>query len=115
MPQSTEKNLPIGEPSGVWYHSCDAKVYNHLASWPSYQECIRGKTIPVIYRAGVFVPMIAVDEIAEEASLEVAIYLPVDGEEEATEEAEYLLEQNLALLYQTAGLLHSNLPADEVR
>jgi hypothetical protein len=65
------------------------------------------KTIPVIYRSGVFVPMTAIHEIA--------IDLPVDGVAEAADETEYSLAQNLALLYQTAGLLDSNLPADEVR
>ena len=77
------------------------------------------KTIPVIYRSGVFVPMTAVDKIAEETPLEIAVYLPVDEEAETEDVIEdvsdYSLEQNLALLYQTAGQLHSNLPVDEVR
>lgn len=60
------------------------------------------KTIPVIYRAGVFVPM-------------HVVYLPVNEEDEPEDVTEYSLEQNLALLYRTSGLLKSDLPADEVR
>lgn len=73
------------------------------------------KTIPVIYRAGVFVPMHVVDEIAEGSMLEIVVYLPVNEEDEPEDVTEYSLEQNLALLYRTSGLLKSDLPADEVR
>lgn len=73
------------------------------------------KTIPVIYRDGVFVPMCAVDEIAEGSLLEIVVYLPGDEEAESEDVTAYSLEQNLALLYQTSGLLKSELPADKVR
>lgn len=73
------------------------------------------KTISVIYRDGVFVPIRAVDEIAEGSALEIAVYLPGNEEAEPEDVTEYSLEQNLALLYQTTGLLKSGLPADEVR
>lgn len=73
------------------------------------------KTIPVIYRAGVFVPMHAVDKIAEGSALKIAVYLPVNAEDEPDDMTEYSLEQNLALLYQTSGLLKSEPPVDEVR
>lgn len=73
------------------------------------------KTIPVIYRDGVFVPMRTVDETAEGSTLEIAVYLPGNEENEPEDVTEYSLEQNLALLYQTTGLLKSDLPADEVR
>lgn len=72
------------------------------------------KTIPVIYRVGVFVPVLAVDEIAEESALEIAVDLPLAEKDETKAATEDSLEQNLALLYRTAGLLKSGLPADEV-
>ncbi|MEZ4727132.1 MAG: antitoxin family protein [Caldilineaceae bacterium] len=62
------------------------------------------KTIPVIYRDGVFVPMHAVDEIAEGSALEIVVYLPGDEEAEPEDVTQYSLEQNLALLYRTSGL-----------
>lgn len=73
------------------------------------------KMIPVIYQAGVFVPIRAVDEIAEGATLEIGVCLPSSEEAEPEDVTAYSLEQNLALLYQTSGLLKSYLPADEVR
>lgn len=73
------------------------------------------KTIPVIYRAGVFVPLKAVNEFAEETSLEIEVHLPLHKEDESQDGTEYSLEQTMALLHQTSGLLHSELPVDEVR
>ena len=50
------------------------------------------KTIPVIYRSGVFVPMTVVDKIAEETPLEIAVYLPVDEEAETEDAIEDVIE-----------------------
>lgn len=72
------------------------------------------KTIPVIYRSGVFVPLKAVDEIAEETSLEIEVHLPIQ-EDELRVAVDDSFAQALALLHQTSGLLHSDLPDEEVR
>jgi hypothetical protein len=72
------------------------------------------KTIPVTYRAGVFVPLTAVKEIAEETILEIAVHLPPQTEDEFQDETEYTLAENLALLQQTSGMLRSDLSADEI-
>lgn len=71
------------------------------------------KTIPVIYRSGVFVPLKAVGEIAEETSLEIEVHLPIQDELQVAVDDSFA--QALALLHQTSGLLHSDLPDDEVR
>lgn len=73
------------------------------------------KTIPVTYRAGVFVPLTAVQEIAEETVLEIAVHLPSQTEVAFQDQMEYSLEENLALLQQTSGMLRSGLPASELQ
>lgn len=73
------------------------------------------KTIPAVYRSGVFVPLEAVNEIAEETSLEIEVHFPPLADDEDLDEGEYSLEEALALLYQTSGIVRSDLPADEVR
>ena len=71
------------------------------------------KTVPVVYRSGVFVPLQAIDEIAEETSLAIEVHLPSAADE--PDESEFSLEDNLALLYQTSGSVSSGLPVDEVQ
>lgn len=73
------------------------------------------KMIPVTYRAGVFVPLTAVKEIAEETILEIAVHLPPQTDAQFQTETEYGLAENLALLQQTSGMLRSDLSADEIR
>lgn len=47
--------------------------------------------------------------------LEIAVQLPRNEEAEPEDITTYSLEQNLTLLYRTAGLLKSDIPTEEVR
>lgn len=73
------------------------------------------KTISAVFREGVFVPLVPVDNIAEETSLEINLYLPFSDDFESPDSSDDTLEEDLQLLYETAGMLGSDLPADEVR
>lgn len=73
------------------------------------------KTINAVFRGGVFVPLVSVDDIAEETSLEINLYLPFSDDVESPNSSDYTLEEDLQLLHQTAGMLGGDLPADEVR
>lgn len=73
------------------------------------------KTIPAVFRGGVFVPLMPVNDIIEETTLELNLYLPVEQDDDLLDDNTYTLEENLQLLYETAGMLGGDLPDDEVR
>lgn len=73
------------------------------------------KTISAVFRGGVFVPLVSVDDIAPETTLEINLYLPFSDDDDALDTSHYTLEEDLLLLHQTAGMLGGSLPADEVR
>ena len=73
------------------------------------------KTIPAVFRRGVFVPLAPVNDISEETILEIEIrgrWERVIGPEDSET---HTLEENLWLLRESAGMIGGDLPAEEVR
>jgi hypothetical protein len=73
------------------------------------------RTISAVYRAGVFVPLEAIDNLVEETTLEIAAHIPSDVDPIWQVNSGYTLEENLKLLRETTGILYSDLPVAEVR
>lgn len=73
------------------------------------------KTIPVVFRRGVFIPLTPVKDIAEETTLEIEVHGPLEKDVGLGDVKSYTLEENLRVLRESAGILGGDLPAEEVR
>ena len=73
------------------------------------------KTISALYRDGVFIPLTAVNELCEDATVEISIQMPLLNAQSDDQDEEFSLEENLHLLHTTSGILSSNLSAAEIR
>jgi len=73
------------------------------------------KTIPVVFRRGVFIPLTPVKNIAEETTLEIEVRGPLGKDVGLGDVESYTLEENLRVLRESAGRLGGDLPAEEMR
>ncbi len=73
------------------------------------------KTIPVVFRRGVFIPLTPVKDIAEDTTLEIEVRGPLEKGVGLEDVESYTLEENLRVLRESAGILDGDLLAEEVR
>lgn len=73
------------------------------------------KTILVVFRRGVFVPLVPVNDIDEETTLEIEIHDLLEDDARLEDAGVYTFEENLQLLRESSGMLGGALPEDEVR
>jgi hypothetical protein len=73
------------------------------------------RTISVVFRRGVFVPLAPVSDIDEETTFEIEIHGSLEDDVRLEDAEAYTFEENLQLLHESSGMLGGALPEDEVR